>query len=235
MPTASRERAVVADAARSLLATRPWRRCGQYCIIWLGPVPGDQRRDDTGSPTFDSAPLGADTMAMERGSYCSSKFSVDRPVAHVAVRLNAIWPDGAVSRSELRGVQPSHRNGHEKPEALEPGKTYTARIQLDDVATRVPKAPPKRVDVHGVLATDLPTPEPVTLTVHTAATHIDVPVRRRAAASGVPVFAAGGPRRSWRRYPLRSNERTVTIDQATGEQTVRTSTTSAAAVSSSTA
>ena len=34
---------------------------GEYCIIWLGPeFPGDQRRDDAGSLTFDSAPLAND-------------------------------------------------------------------------------------------------------------------------------------------------------------------------------
>ena len=57
---------------------------GEYCIIWMGPeFPGDQRRDDSGSLTFDSAPLAKD-MDLVGAAVLQLKVSSDKPVAHVA-------------------------------------------------------------------------------------------------------------------------------------------------------
>ena len=86
--------------ALSTLVASP-QHCGmdgcEFCAIWLGPgLPGDQRRDDAFSACFDSAPMeetdivGAPVLRL--------KLKSDKPVAHIAVRLNYIHPDGASTR-----------------------------------------------------------------------------------------------------------------------------------------
>ena len=193
---------------------------GEYCIIWLGPeFPGDQRRDDSGSLTFDTAPL-AQGMDLVGGAVLHLKFSSDKPVAVAAVRLNAVWPDGAVSRLTYAVANLCHRDRHDKPQALEPGKTYTIQIKLDDVACKVSKGHKLRVSIStSYWPLIWPAPEPVTLTVHTGASFIDVPVRKTRRGEKPPVFA---PAESAAPVDLITvnkpwHKREVTMDQRTGE------------------
>ena len=197
---------------------------GEYCIIWLGPeFPGDQRQDDSGSLTFDGAALKQD-IDLVGAPVLTLQLSVDQPVANVAVRLNSIWPDGAVSRLTYAVANLTHLHGtasHEQPQALEPGKVYTVRIQLDDVAYRVPKGHRLRVS----LSTSYwpliwPAPQPVMLTVHSGASHIDLPVRAKKRGDKAPQFAppeAAAPVRL-KTVDAPWNKREVRIDQATGER-----------------
>jgi len=197
---------------------------GEYCIIWLGPeFPGDQRQDDSGSLTFDGAALKQD-IDLVGAPVLTLQLSVDQPVANVAVRLNSIWPDGAVSRLTYAVANLTHLHGtasHEHPQALEPGKVYTVRILLDDVAYRVPKGHRLRVS----LSTSYwpliwPAPQPVTLTVHSGASHIDLPVRAKKRGEKTPQFAppeAAAPVRL-KTVDAPWNKREVRIDQATGER-----------------
>jgi len=197
---------------------------GEYCIIWLGPeFPGDQRQDDSGSLTFDGAALKQD-IDLVGAPVLTLQLSVDQPVANVAVRLNSIWPDGAVSRLTYAVANLTHLHGtasHEQPQALEPGKVYTVRIQLDDVAYRVPKGHRLRVS----LSTSYwpliwPAPQPVTLTVHSGASHIDLPVRAKKRSEKTPQFAppeAAAPVRL-KTVDAPWNKREVRIDQATGKR-----------------
>ncbi len=194
---------------------------GEYCIIWLGPeFPGDQRRDDAGSLTFDTAPLTKD-MDLVGAAVLHLKFTSDKPVAHVAVRLNAVWPDGAVSRLSYALMNLCHRNGHEHPEALEPGKATTVRIQLDDTAYRVPKGFRLRVSLSTSYWPMMwPAPEPVTLGVHTGASHVDLPLRMPRRGEKAPEFAApeAAAPVALQQIDPPSNRRELTIDQRTGIQ-----------------
>ena len=192
---------------------------GEFCIIWLGPeFAGDQRHDDAGSLTFDSAALAQD-MDVVGAPTLTLKFSADRPLAQVAVRLNSVWPDGAVSRLTYAVFNLCHRNGHEQPQALEPGKVYTVRIALDDVAVCVPKGHRLRVSLSTSYWPMIwPAPEQVTLTVHTAASCIDIPVRKRRreqAPAFAPAEAATPVQRVQHSKPR--NQRLLSRDQATGE------------------
>ena len=193
---------------------------GEYCIIWLGPeFPGDQRRDDSGSLTFDTAPLTQD-MDLVGGAVLHLKVSSNKPVAVAAVRLNAVWPDGAVSRLTYAVANLCHRDSHEKPQLLAPGKTYTIQIKLDDVACKVSKGHKLRVSIStSYWPLIWPAPEPVTLTVHTGASFIDVPVRKTRRGEKPPVFA---PAESAAPVDLITvnkpwHKREVTMDQRTGE------------------
>jgi len=194
---------------------------GEFCIIWLGPeFPGDQRRDDAGSLTFDSAPLAKD-IDLVGAATLQLKFSADKPVAHVAVRLNQVWPDGAVSRLSYAVLNLCHRDGHEHPEPLEPGRAYTVKIALDDVACKVPKGHRLRVSISTTYWPMIwPTPEPVTLTVHTGTSFVDVPVRLLRKGERAPTFAPAeaAPPVKLIEIDKPFNRREVTIDQRTGEQ-----------------
>jgi hypothetical protein len=84
------------------------------------------------------------------------------------VRLNQVWPDGAVSRLSYAVLNLCHRDSHDTPQPLEPGKAYTVRIKLDDVACKVPKGQRLRASIStSYWPLIWPAPEPVTLTVHT--------------------------------------------------------------------
>jgi uncharacterized protein len=152
---------------------------GEYCIIWLGPeFPGDQRDDDDQSITFDTPELSQDLEIMGQPMLDLS-FSVDRPVAHVAVRLNDVWPNGEVSRITYHLQNLCMRDSREKPEALEPGKRYRMKIKLDDIAWKVPVGHRLRVSIStSYFPMMWPAPEPVTLTVHAGASSITLPVRK---------------------------------------------------------
>ena len=194
---------------------------GEFCIIWLGPeFPGDQRHDDAGSLTFDSAPLARD-IDIVGAAVLHLQVSADKPVAQVAVRLNQVWPDGAVSRLSYAVFNLCHRDGHEHPQPLEPGKRYRVRIPLDDVACKVPKGHQLRVSISSAYWPMVwPTPEPVTLTVHTGGSCIDVPVRLPRKGERAPSFAPAEAAPPVKLLELAKpfNRREVTIDQRTGVQ-----------------
>ncbi len=152
---------------------------GEYCIIWLGPeFPGNQYKDDADSLTFDS-PVLAEDMDIVGQPMLDLDFSVDKPVAHVAVRLNDVWPSGEVSRITYHLQNLCMRDSRETPTALVPGKRYKMKIKMDDVAWRVPKGHRIRVSIStSYFPMMWPAPEPVTLTVYAGASEIQVPVRK---------------------------------------------------------
>jgi predicted acyl esterase len=193
---------------------------GEFCIIWLGPeFPGDQRRDDSGSLTFDSEPL-AEAIDLTGAPLLTLSFSADRPVAVVAVRLNSVWPDGAVSRVTYSVTNLCHRDSHEHPLPLEPGERYLVKIKLDDVGVRIPKDHRLRLAIStSYWPLIWPAPEPVTLTVHTGESHFEIPVRGEKPDDTPVQFAPAESGRPLKRKMLAKpcNKREVTIDQATGE------------------
>jgi putative CocE/NonD family hydrolase len=197
---------------------------GEYCIIWLGPeFAGDQRHDDSGSLTFDGEVLTED-IDLVGAPELTLKFSADQSVANVAVRLNSIWPDGAVTRLTYAVFNLCHRNGHEAPQPLEPGKTYSVKIKLDDVACKVPKGHKLRVSLSTSYWPMIwPSPKPVELTVHTGASFIELLLRKISKSEKAPVFGPSEAAAAVKLKTLRkaSNTRELTRDQATGEVRLR--------------
>jgi hypothetical protein len=193
---------------------------GEYCIIWLGPeFPGDQRRDDSCSVTFDGSPLITD-IDIVGAPVIHVTLCADKPVAFVAARLNSIWPDGAVSRLSYQVMNLTHRDSHELPAALHPGEFYTVKIRLDDTAVRVPKGHSLRVSLSTTYWPLLwPAPEPVELTIETGTSFIDIPVRTASPDEETPMFAAPESAPPLKRTTLAKpwNKREVSTDLATGE------------------
>ncbi len=151
---------------------------GRWCAYGTGPdLPSDQRADDAGSLVFDSDPLerrieilGAPAVELE--------LAADRPIAMVAVRLNVIAPDGAVSRVTYGLLNLTHRESHEFPTPLEPGRRYRVRVQLNDAGQAFLPGHRLRVAVSTCYwPIAWPSPEPVTLTVYAGASFLELPVR----------------------------------------------------------
>ena len=139
--------------------------------------PMDQRLDDGGSLVFRSDALTGTTEILG-APQVRLRFSVDRPQALVAVRLNAVAPDGASTRITLGLLNLTHRDSHEHPAALVPGQVYDATVDLDDIAWSVP--PGHRIAVS--LSTTYwpiawPSPDLTTLTLHLSGCWLDLPLR----------------------------------------------------------
>jgi putative CocE/NonD family hydrolase len=196
---------------------------GEYCAIWLGPeAPGDQRADDAGSLCFDTAPL-RERMEILGPPVVELAVSVDRPVAHLAVRLCDVAPGGASTRITYGVLNLCHRNSHAHPEPLEPGEVYRIRVQLDDIGYAIPPGHRIRLSISTAYWPLIwPAPEPVTATLFTADSRLILPERPPRENDGC-AFEAPENTPPLRQQNLRaaSNERTVTIDATTGRSVTR--------------
>jgi uncharacterized protein len=152
--------------------------CGAWCGFGIGPErPLDQRADDGRSLIFDSEPL-PDRLEIMGAPKVTLELAVDRPVAFVAVRLNEVSPDGASTRITYGLLNLTHRESHEHPEALAPGKRYSVTVQLNDIAHAFAAGNRLRVSISTTYWPLVwPSPEPVTLTIFTGASRLELPVR----------------------------------------------------------
>jgi len=206
--------------------------CGEL-MPWFqhGPspeLPGDQRADDGRSVCFDTAPL-AKAVEILGTPVASLVFSVDRPVAFVCVRLCDVAPDGASTRVSYGVFNLTHVHGSEKPVRLEPGRRYEVRVPLVD--TGYSFVPGHRIRV--AVSTTYwplvwPSPEPVTLTLHTGASALELPVRPPHPDDAKVRFGPAQAAAPVVRTALTpgSRNRVVTTDVGTGETVVEVADTS---------
>ncbi len=164
---------------------------GKWCS-YAGPgdQPVDQRRDDAGSLVFETAPLEA-PLDIAGDANLELAVSADRPVAQVAVRLVDVAPDGKATRVSYGLLNLTHRDGHETPQPLEPGRTYRVRVPFKHVAQRFEAGHRLRLSISSsYFPIAWPAPEPVTLTVSLAGTALELPVRSAPAGERAPGFEA---------------------------------------------
>ena len=196
---------------------------GEFCAMWLGPdMPVDQRVDDAGSLVFDAPPLdqrveifGAPEVVLD--------LAADRPQANIAVRLCDVDPTGASTRVTIGILNLSHRESHEMPSLLTPGERYRVRVKLNDIAHAFPPGNRIRLAVSTAYWPLIwPSPEPVTLTLHTGESRLDLPIRppRDEALTPFEESETAPPQRYEELRP-EAKSRTVERDLATGETVVR--------------
>ncbi|MDN5850201.1 MAG: CocE/NonD family hydrolase [Nitrococcus sp.] len=155
---------------------------GKWCSYAYGPdLAGDQRADDAGSLVFDSELLD-ESLEILGAPRLTLELAVDRPTAMLAARLNDVRADGAVTRVTYGLLNLNHREGHEHPQPLQPGKRYTISLALNEVGQVFDAGNRLRL----ALSTSYwpvawPSPEPVTMTVYGAGSRLELPVRRRQA------------------------------------------------------
>ncbi len=154
------------------------KQAGKWCSYGDGPdQPGDQRVDDNGSVVFDTEPLeeaveilGAPLVRLEVRS--------DRPVAQLIARLCSVDPEGRSTRVTYAVLNLTHRDSHADPTPLEPDRSYTVTLQLNEVAQQFPIGHRIRL----ALSTSYwplvwPSPEPVTLQLDCSQATLTLPVR----------------------------------------------------------
>ena len=142
-----------------------------------GEGPLDQRADDGKSLVFDSDPL-PERLEILGAPSVTLDLAVDRPLAHVIVRLNDVAPDGASARVSYGVLNLAHRDSHEHPVPLRPGERYRVTVRLNDIAYAFPTAHTMRVAVSNAYWPLIwPTPESVELTVFTGESRLELPER----------------------------------------------------------
>ncbi len=162
---------------------------GKWCSYNAPPdLPYDQREEDGGSLVYDTDELterceilGAPEVGLE--------FSVDQPVAMVAVRLSDVAPDGRATRVSYGLLNLTHRHGHNAPAPLEPGRRYHVTVPMNGVAQAFPVGHRIRLSIstsYWPLA--WPPPHPTFLTVYPGDSTLTLPIR--------PLEASDEPRPS---------------------------------------
>ncbi|MCK8464027.1 CocE/NonD family hydrolase [Aliiroseovarius sp. S1339] len=109
-----------------------------------GEMPTDQRLDDGGSLNFDTEILTEEVEVLGR-PHLDLTLTSDSPVAQIAVRLCDVLPSGEVLRVSYQVLNLTHRDGHETPQPLEPGKPIKVRVALNICGHRF--APGHRIRV----------------------------------------------------------------------------------------
>jgi hypothetical protein len=161
---------------------------GSWCPFGVGADDADDQRDDDArsvvfdSPELESAieVLGAPVLEIE--------VAADRPWTTLIARLCDVHPDGASLRVSYGVLNLTHRDGHEAPEAIVPGRAMRVRLQLNDAGFRFP--PGHRIRV--ALSTTYwpmiwPAPEVATITVFAGSGVLELP-ERAGAEGATPVL-----------------------------------------------
>ncbi|BCG82873.1 MULTISPECIES: CocE/NonD family hydrolase [unclassified Mesorhizobium] len=187
-----------------------------------GDMPADQREEDGKSLCFDSEPLetrieilGAPVVELDVSS--------NKPVAQICIRLNDVAPDGASTRVSYGLLNLTHRDGHEMPTELEPGRRYKIRVQLKESAYAFPPGNRIRVAVSSAYWPFVwPTPEPATVSVFAGASKLELPTRHpRLEDEHLKPFLPpeAGPLEQSTVHREGSTRETTTRDLVTGETT----------------
>ena len=170
-----------ADDTTPLLVESPLTSglfAGKWCSYLEPPdLPHDQREDDVGALVFDTEVLDED-LEILGAPLVELELEADRPVAMVAVRLSDVLPDGRATRVTYGLLNLTHRDSSEYPEPLVPGERYRVQVRMNDIGQRLPAGHRLRLSISNVYwPLAWPSPEPVAVTVHPAASQLLLPVR----------------------------------------------------------
>lgn len=153
-------------------ATREW--------LSMNPtldLPQEQSSDDQTSLTFEGARLEADFDVLGLGSL-QLRLSADRPLAKVVARITEVTADGSSWPVAYGALNLAHRNCAARPAPFTPGAWHEVVVPLTYAAHRFKRNSRLRVSLSESLWPMLvPSPEPVVLSVATAASRLDLPIR----------------------------------------------------------
>jgi len=89
-----------------------------------------------------------------------------------------VAPDGTSARVTYGLLNLTHRDSHEHPEPLDPGKPFSVRVTMNDVAYAFPAGHKLRLALStGYWPIAWPTPKPVMLSFFAGKSFLDLPVR----------------------------------------------------------
>ena len=194
---------------------------GEWCAFGVeGEHPIDQRADDGRSLVFETEPL-AEAVEILGTPRVTLALAADQPQAMVAIRLNDVAPDGASTRVTYGLLNLAQRDSREEPALLVPGQRFVASIRLNDIAHAFPAGHRIRLAVSSVYwPIAWPSPAPATLTVHTSASALHLPLRPpRAEDAALPAMPPPeqGPAEDYEEITAGRVVRKMMRDIATGE------------------
>ena len=151
---------------------------GQWCPHGLDPDgPGDQRPEEAGSIVFDTDTL-KEPLDILGAPVIMLDLSSDKSVAMIAVCLSEVLSDGSVTRVSYGLLNLTHRNSSETPELLEPKKTYSVKVQLNEAGHSFGVGNRIRVAISSIYwPIAWPSPERATITISKHASKIILPTR----------------------------------------------------------
>jgi putative CocE/NonD family hydrolase len=151
---------------------------GHWCPYGLSPdLPSDQRDEDGKSVVFDSAPLN-ERLEILGAAEIELEVTSQKPQAQLCVRLNDVAPDGASLRVSYGLLNLTHRDSHENPAPLEPGKRYRVTVRLNDAAHAFPRGHRIRIAISSSYwPIAWPSPEMAGLVIATEGSVLHLPVR----------------------------------------------------------
>ena len=189
-----------------------------------GSYPGDQRAADGEALIFTSEPFNQRLVLLGNPALDLS-VAADQPLALLAVRLCDVAPHGASRLISWGLLNLTHRDSHEHPSALVPGKRYQVSVQLNMLGYEIPAGHRLRVSISPTYARMAwPSPKPVTLTVFTGeGCRLNLPVRTPQPEDGRVEFDPAETAPPMDYTTLRPSRRVqnLTRDQTTDEITFR--------------
>jgi hypothetical protein len=196
---------------------------GPWCAYGApGDFPGDQRPADGAALSFTSAPL-AEPVDILGYPLLDLELSADEPLALVAARLCDVAPDGASTLVSWGLLNLTHRESHEFPEALEPGRRYWVTVQLNVIGHRLAAGHRWRISVTPTYVRHAwPSPQPVTLCIYCGSNScLRLPIRHAAPATRHSPLPDFPPPETAAPIPLEQlrtpfSRKTITHDQIGG-------------------
>jgi hypothetical protein len=150
-----------------------------------GEQPTDQRLDDGGALVFDTVALDRELEVLG-APVLRLDLSVDASVAQLAVRLCDVAPDGCATRVSYQVLNLTHRESHERPSALEPGRPYDIAVTLNACGHRFLPGHRIRLCIASAYWPIVwPASQAATLSVRMGESCLDLPVRRGAEQQAV--------------------------------------------------
>ena len=214
-----------AQPADAVLTIRSPQSHGKAAGEWMGvgcpgEQPTDQRLDDGGALVFDGAILDR-ALEVLGAPVLRLRIAADAPVAQLAVRLCDVAADGAVTRVSYQVLNLTHRDSHEHPSALEPGRYYEVAVTLNACGHRFLPGHRLRLAIASAYWPIVwPAPSAATLSIRARESALELPVRHGADAQPVSFPPPShGPRTPITVLDPGSVRRYTTQDHVTGENT----------------
>ena len=156
---------------------------GRWCAFGLdADGPEDQRGEEGGSLILDG-PIVEEPFDILGAPVLEVEVESDKPVAMLAVVFSDVAPDGAVTKVSLGVLNLTHRDSHEHPEPLTPGKRYRILVKLNDCGHRFEPGHRLRIALSTAYWPMIwPTPEQATLGIYMGESVLRLPVRPENAA-----------------------------------------------------